>query len=159
MVQTVRERILVELKSQLETMQPPDYDTTWHLVSRTPYDREHLRVDTALSILDATETNTGLISNIIENEMSVIIEFYLRNDRFNEASTLVNSTIGDLKKFILTHRQLVESGSGKCLTTNMNITSVASNIDGFNDRFLDGIIEVQITYRHKFDDPTKLISE
>lgn len=157
MQSTIRERILVVMQDKITQMGSPDYSTVWHKVARVSVDRTNKLLDSAISVLDGTEVTLGRTSGmgIIDNNMTVLLEFWVKNTHGEQASTLMNAVIGDIKKLVLNNKHWSEP-DGTCLALNTELISNSLDIDGLHDKFINGVVEIQVTYRHRFNDPTLL---
>jgi len=155
---TIRERILEEIRIKLEAMTENDHNIVWHKVARTPLDRTNKLLKNGISVLDGTEVVAGRASGmgIMDNNMTVILEFWLKNEYQEQASTYLNKVIGGLKKLVMNNRNWVDT-DGVSLALNTEVLSNSLDIDGLRDTYVNGVVEIQVSYRHRWNDPTLII--
>lgn len=151
MATSIREQILVNLKSRFSSVQPgvDGHTVEWLLVERAPINNSNIRNGEVISILDAEEVKTPRIAHM-ECNLTVVTEFWYKMKQGDEGSTEANRLLADVQK---TMREDIYSNG---LTYNIIELRNSLDVDSVNDRLVNGVIFWQVNYRHKLNDPTQL---
>ena len=154
---SIRENILGFIKDLFEGQSEGfnGYTETWNTVVRRPLTATEMDAGASMAIFDTNERNTPEIGHSLKT-LEVGIEFFLvtkyGSDNDQNSSEL-NRLLTDIQRAIRVDIQM----SG--LAINSVETRSEFDLDGPGERLVGGITFWNITYRHKENDPRKLLGE
>lgn len=151
---TVRERILRQIKAELENM-GTDYPFEWSYVTRADLDTREYGKARTIAILDTAETKTPRIGHT-EASLTVILQWTGTLDRGDDPSAKANEVLGAVYRRLRENWTLVEDGTGIQLALDLNEQSNTLDIADARDRMIGGTNTIQVVYRHSRDDPRVL---
>lgn len=157
MAETIRERCLQALKANIEAMrvdQPVDdpYGITWSVVQRSPFTEAVNKKRYAVAILDGQEAKQTRFP-LADCQLDVTVEFRVtRNVGEAETGVLANQALGALQRCISADRRL----GG--LAIDLKETGNELDIASADDKTVEGVIFLQLQYRHQTDDPRKAVN-
>lgn len=153
MVDTVRERIMAQLKRNLEAMTVDDHTVAWNTVTRSPLEQESKVVGNVVGVYDTAETFIYQTCYLQAN-LRVLVEFWYNLKRGDVPSVELNRLLGHIKKVILTDVHVQEDETDAQLAQNVSLISSDIDIDAYGARnIVSGMAEFDVTYRHRKDDP------
>lgn len=151
---SIRENIMAHLKDRFETVEEGvgGSTLTWEHVTRDPLSKKAFQFESAVSILDPTERKTKEINYELAT-LRVAVEFTYRVMVGDERGTEANRLLMEIQK---TMRSDIQTGG-----LALNTVEVRSelDIDGPDDKLIGGVSFWDVTYRHRNNDPTKLVGE
>lgn len=156
---TVRERIMQQLVVNVSAMSPANGNTVkWTKVHREPLD--HARQDKILgnviSLYDNRETyiyEAGFVLCTLQVQVD-----YLYKVRLGQtASSELERLRGDLYRVLVADHQLPEAGTGTKLAIGIHMLSYDKDVSGPAAEYANGFMEMQVQYRHRKQDPHRLI--
>lgn len=153
MALTIRERILREWESRIRAMAAPDYSVSWNKVSRAPLNRLQKLMKYGVSLLDINQVATE-VTGATQQDMTVLVEFHVKNTYGENISQRMNEILGDFIKLFKSDMHTTEASTGVTLSMNIRVVSSEFDIEENQDNFVNGFVELVITYRHKYNDAT-----
>ena len=158
---SIRERILKELRrlydSQLKNVN--DYPFAWETVIRAPLLEGNRRKNYEMAIIDRTEQKVIEIGCQIST-MDIELEWSSLLGRDDEPSTRANEIILSLERRLNENVMVFEGGDDQ---TDQQLALRAWtpgndwNADNDNDRRIEGVMFVNVLYKHAVSDPRKQI--
>jgi hypothetical protein len=154
---SIRENILEFLKVRFEDLAEGSggYTETWNTVTRRPLRAVEMDAGSSLAIFDTNERAVPEIQYTLKT-LEVAIEFYIvariGSDE-DQNSTELNRLLTDIQRAM---RSDITCGG---LCHNSVETRSEFDLDGPGERLVGGITFWNISYRHKENDPRKLLGE
>lgn len=155
---TVRTRIIGELKARLEAMSESNGDyLKWASVVTTSL--ESIGVEKSfgrlVGIFDRDEAYLYQAQHV-ECTLRVQVEYWYKVATGSDPSTEAERIRGNLVGVLTKQQALLEQGTGATLTIAIRLTNSDKDVDGPREDFIGGLIELSVIYRHKLHDPYKL---
>lgn len=156
MTETVRNRILDNLKIQLGEMQSgfpvlDPYTVTWSEITRENIEKLAKGKLYALGIYDTEETKSPRIYPITDCTLRVLVEFHVYVQSTKRGSSELNRVLGEIERKIREDRTL----GGLAIETEF--LGNEFDIDGPYDHEVMGVVTMNIKYRHHTDDPRRIV--
>jgi len=153
-METVRERILADIKSTLENITQangynfnfsPQTVQRWSMHGNTPVDIP------MIIITPGDELEEPSVHPFSECNLSVFLSVFYINDKNDSVPTdiYLNRLQGDIKKAVL----LDHTRGGEAINTDIISTSPFVSVEG--QHYAGLMIELKVKYRHLRNDPTR----
>jgi hypothetical protein len=157
-VQTVRARIMQQLKTNIEAMTLKNSTVKWTTVMLEPLDtaREEQIIGDAISLYDNRETYTYEVGCVL-CVLQVQCDYWYKLKAGQSASVELERLRGDLVKAIVADQQLTETETNTPLTIGIHVLNYDKDIESPRAEFVGGFLEIEIRYRHKKQDPAALV--
>lgn len=147
---TVRERILKQWVRNLSGL------GIFETITRTPLDMQDFAGDYAASLIDEGETVAVYEVGFMQWDMVISVEFYVRMMEGTDPSSELNRIAGLITKEFLTKINTIEMTTNDYLSLNIKPGTLQFEIDGPTDKYVAGVRQFVITYRHDKQDPYTL---
>ncbi|KRW94355.1 hypothetical protein [Paracoccus sp. MKU1] len=144
---TVRERIMQAIQARFESAPAQPGDISWGLVTRKPITKSDIANENfALGLYDTSERikeGTGWEMHFL----NVVLEFHVRIHEGDEPSTFLNHCLGQVST------RIGEDITWGGLAINTRESGSELDIDGAFDKYVSGILVVDVSYRCRPNDP------
>ena len=151
---SVKERVLVQLKSKFEAMTDDDNNgISFMSVERNALDRDKKIIGNALGLVDLTELY-GYQTSYLLNSLRIALEFNCKIPYSDEeASSVLNAVLAELKRVIAIDPNLVEDGTGLQLTEDIKFVDYEPDIETSKDKIVSGFLQFDVFYRTEKENP------
>ncbi len=148
---SIREQIMQALVARFEGIRagvPTDdpYAFTWDVVVRHPLGDKEKKTRYALALLEGDETKNPQ-ADATNAFLSVEVGFHVRAEARDEPSTQLNAVLLNIQRAV---RQDPMLGG---LAIDVREDSNTHQVDGFEDRQIEGSVFYTVRYKHAENDP------
>jgi hypothetical protein len=156
---TIRERIVEELKARLEAMSLDQGDVVeWDEVVRFKLEDladERVTGDVC-AIFDITESY-DYTSSCVECTLTVQVEWWVRFSQGEDVAKRMEKVRGNVFYTLARENQLLEADTGDRLTRLCRPVRYDKDVDGPRVDYGGAFLELTIIYRHRINDPHTLV--
>ena len=145
---TIRERALEALRTAVEDMSEEVDGVKFSIVSREQLDAHIKGRRAACGVYDETERKQVRVS-VEQCQLAVYLEFHVLRDKDVRVRTLVGRYMQALQVMVRRDRTL-----GGLIT---DLKEVENSVEdrGIYDNYAQGVMRLELQYRHHLDDPTR----